>query len=421
MPTGLSLNASDFAQQVVANLQASFSANILEGQTLGSKPSSNVGPWFDGTQWWYWNAMLLQYLPLGATLDNPANTSVVRNGNMQIAQRGTSFANPSSSSFTLDGYKVVKNITGGATASVNQMIANITTDGVNYPTTKYAMRIIATAPQSPISAGEYYFVAQGIERSFATPLFGNPSSLSLILRSNAPGTYCVSLRNKDHTWSYIQECVLPASGIQWFPLQNIPPLPTSTGDWGTLDSDLSYEIYVCVTAGSNFFGTANTWGSGSFLCTSNQSNLFLAANNYLDVTVLRHEPSVVSNPFYATPFDLDLDRCQRYYCKSNPYSMVPGTIGVTGEAAFLATSTTQAWGSIRYPTEMRSIPAVRLFSPVSGVTGNIYSNAQSADIGGATANGSLIGTSGFDLIQTTGVWTGSPNAIRFHYDASADI
>ena len=43
LPTGLALNASDYAAQLVANLQATISGQFLTGQIGGNTPTQDVG------------------------------------------------------------------------------------------------------------------------------------------------------------------------------------------------------------------------------------------------------------------------------------------------------------------------------------------------------------------------------------------
>ncbi len=45
---------------------------ILTGNTVSiTAPISNVGPWFDGKMWWFWNNTMLSYTPEVHRLDGP--------------------------------------------------------------------------------------------------------------------------------------------------------------------------------------------------------------------------------------------------------------------------------------------------------------------------------------------------------------
>lgn len=62
LPTGLALDADDFAQAIVANLQATISGDFLTGQIGGNAPTQNIGPWANNGQWYFWDASTGAYV-----------------------------------------------------------------------------------------------------------------------------------------------------------------------------------------------------------------------------------------------------------------------------------------------------------------------------------------------------------------------
>ncbi len=74
LPTGTALNADDFADQIVANLQATISGNFLTGQIGGNPPTTNVGPWANNGHWWFWDPGSSTYIQESLTSNFPSGS-----------------------------------------------------------------------------------------------------------------------------------------------------------------------------------------------------------------------------------------------------------------------------------------------------------------------------------------------------------
>lgn len=490
-PTGAGLNADEYGQQLVSNLQAFISGNFLTGQIGGTQPTQNIGPWLNGNIWWFWNPTLNTYTP---PVPTQTTFSSIRNGSFQIWQRGTSFTNLTGSSYTADAYIAAETLVTGV-ATVSRQSLNLT-GTTTYPDTAYGLRIAVTTAQITITANESFSVYQLVERINARDLFDKSHSLSLVLQSSLPGTYCVCIRDAGVDWSYVVECVITEAGVpQSFSFPNIPTLPTASGNWGTNETDPSYSVSVTVASGSSYQTTSNVWNSGNFVSTTNQTNLFATIGNTLDITLIQHEPGVSCTPFVFIPFDEDLRKCQRYYTKSHNYDTNPnqftlitsasttsgniltftsttgsvtnstvtdgmvvfgtnitlgttvstfspttvtlsapvaGTVGISANIVFVdggstsnemvmtVQNTTTAWGNVRFPVKMRTIsPTLVIWSILYGNKNTVYSSVQNLNMGGISTI--TLGDMGFDVLVTSGVWTTTPNFIRFQYTSSADL
>jgi hypothetical protein len=398
IPTGQSLDANQYGQLLVANLQASITANFLLGQTGGSTPPSNVGPWFNDGQWWAWNTAQSEYLPITSS---PIYNSVI-NANMQIWQRNVTFPNIGTTQavYTADRWVVTSNMTGGGAATVTQQVVNFPGTS-QYPDTQMALRMTVTTAQLTIAAGEYFVVTQRIERGFSRPLFDNETSLSIVLQSSLAGTYCVAIRDADQTWSYVMECVITTPSVpQYFTFPTIPAMPTSTGNWGTVNTDSCYVISVSATNGSDYQDLPNIWNSENQLGTANQTNLFATIGNTLDITLVQHEPSPISNYFKFVPFDEDLRRCQRYWAKSHPMSVYPVAFNLVTNTTVLVGATVLSFASTTAP----GIAAVAVGMPVFGTNISAGVTVSAVSPTTVTLSAALIGTnsSGSTITFTSG-------------------
>jgi len=71
LPTGTALNANDFADQIVANLQATISGDFLTGQIGGNAPTTDIGPWANNGHWWFWDPGSSTYIQESLTSTFP--------------------------------------------------------------------------------------------------------------------------------------------------------------------------------------------------------------------------------------------------------------------------------------------------------------------------------------------------------------
>lgn len=316
------------------------------------------------------------------------------NGNCQIANRQTSIAGlgAAGSTYTIDKWKATA--TGAMTgrATVSQQSAGIV-GTANYPDTEYCNRITVTTAQASLAAGDSFVVEEYVEQQLARALYDNTHSVSILLRSNSTGTFCVALRNNNGgtpNRSYIMECAITSANVfQRFTFPTIAVMPTGSGTWGVSDIDYSYRLSISAGTGSTFQTPAGSWATGNFNGSANQSNLFANNGATLDYTLVQHEYGNVCTPFVWTPFDLDLLRCQRYFYKSYPYANAVGLASINGYLSWVVISTSSAVGTNNYPVPMRALGTVVYYNQNTGAAGGtVY------DVGSATSIGSAAALSG---------------------------
>lgn len=71
LPTGQSMDANQYGQLLVSNLQAFISGQFLAGQIDGAPPTTNIGVWFSGGIWYYWDPGTSTYIPQTLTSSFP--------------------------------------------------------------------------------------------------------------------------------------------------------------------------------------------------------------------------------------------------------------------------------------------------------------------------------------------------------------
>jgi hypothetical protein len=324
--------------------------------------------------------------------------NAIRNPEMLVAQRGTSIATIANNAYGLDGWSIP--FVGTMVATVTQNAAAIPADtsGNNwYPYTAYAHRVTFTTGQSSLSAGHYFFAVQHVEGLIAEKLKSNPTSISLLVRSNITGTFTVSLRDSLNGYSCVNTGVITSANT-WTRIA-IPNIPTFTGS-GTFPDGVGtcYQLGICMGAGSTFLtSTIGTWTAGNFIAATGQTNFAATTSNTFDFTLVQHEPNPVCTPYVKRELSDEIALNYRYLWMTNGN---PG-IGLTTTATNL-----YSLGVIALPTLMRAIPTVAagsVYTPGTGSAGTVALGTASTNIVVAFNNGSGNWTVGTSIQLSGGV------------------
>jgi hypothetical protein len=289
---------------------------------------------------------------------------------------------------------------------------------------------VATADAS-LSSSEQYIFNQSIEGFNIADLgWGTANAktitVSFWVRSSVTGTYPIAVLNGPSDRSYVSTYTISAADTFEYKTITIPG--DTSGTWPT-DNASGLMLRFTLGAGSDFVTTANQWNGSYELTTSACTNLMATLNATFYITGVQLEVGSVATPFERRPYGMELSLCQRYYEKSYPASVVPGTatqstlIWGVGSNTYAGGSTTAAQGlhNCNYKVTKRASPTVRIWS--YGGVANTASNAWTgADL--ASGSATLFNNSeyGFSIFNNTGgnVTTGSYSVIA-NFDASAEL
>jgi len=137
------------------------------------------------------------------------------------------------------------------------------------------------------------------------------------------------------------------------------------------DNNLSLSVGWWFAAGTDFTsGTlATSWGnhSGSNRAVG-QVNLADSTSNYINITGVQLEVGEGASDFEHLPYDVQLQRCQRYYSElkaSNAY---------TGFGAGVCRSATTVSYMVDYPKTMRAAPTIAISGTIVMVAGSANGN-----------------------------------------------
>ena len=249
------------------------------------------------------------------------------NGDFQVHQRFDGSAVTASTGYqSFDRWKTVR-----ANTSANWTIEKETLSAADLATTghKQAMEIKCTGTDTSTGATEYNVMFYAMEANTLQDLdYGTSAAksftVSFWVRAYQTGTFVLGLAKADGTTYYNRiEYTINASNtwehktLVFSPTAGDTSLITGANGYIDNDNDQGMGFYFVLNAGSNYQGTNNVWTTGS-ISTSNQTNLFSSTDNHWSITGVQMEVGDQKTDFEYLPFDIHLQRCQRYYYKMGP-------------------------------------------------------------------------------------------------------
>ena len=265
------------------------------------------------------------------------------NGAMVIDQRATTVT--TASTFTVDRWQVDNLTTSGGVSFAQSSTAPA---GFNN-----SLKITVTSADSSVAVSDIVEFRQWVEGyNFGDLNFGSANAqavtLSFWVNSSITGTYGVSLRNSDSNRVYVSTYTI--SSANTWEQKTITVAGDTTGTWLTTNGR-GLGITFAVMAGSNFQGTANTWGTTNNRTTSAQANLLATNGATFYITGVQLEKGSTATSFDYRDYGRELMLCQRYY-----YGYVSGSGKLVARGGYY--SSTQVEGSIYFPTTMRTTPTL---------------------------------------------------------------
>ena len=238
--------------------------------------------------------------------------NIIINGDMSIAQRGTSVSGITGSGYnTVDRFQTFNNNLGTWTQSQETDVPS----GQGFAT---SLKMDCTTADASPSANDYLWFEQRIEGQNVQYLKKGTSSaesltLSFWVKSNKTGTYIAELRDSDNTRQISKSYTISSSNT--WEKKTITYDGDTTGAF-TNDNGLSLTLILWLGAGSNVTsGTLNT----SWNATTNanravgQVNLADSTANEWYVTGVQLEAGTTASDFEFLPYDVNFNRCRRYY------------------------------------------------------------------------------------------------------------
>ena len=346
-------------------------------------------------------------------LNTVGSKNIVINGDMSIAQRGTSATGVNTTGYyTIDRFKLTNSSAGTWTQSQSTDVPT----GQGFAT---SLKMDCTTADASPSSGDVLILQQLIEGQNLQYLKKGTSSaesttLSFWVKSNKTGTYICELRDVDNNRTISQSYTI--SSANTWEKKTITFAGDTTGAFDN-DNAESLRCNFFLNAGSDYTsGTLQTSWSGRTNANRavGQVNLADSTANEWYITGVQLEAGTTASDFEFLPVDVNLDRCYRYYQKSYDYGTAVGTATFDGmiQISYGTAGTSQMGFPIKYPVTMRATPTFTVYDD-AGNSGKLQRGAsnKTASTAYGTAKGILVYTND----ATSSV------SMLFHYEANAEL
>lgn len=367
----LEISATDFAQPLTTkgDLVTHNGANHLrlalgtaeQVLSVANPPGTTGLVWRDLSTFTQITNVINAVEDLDKALVNP-----VINGDMEVWQRGTTFAAIASGTYSADRWKW--EFTGTGSANIDRSTNIPATPNPSNKLFNYSLQVGVGVADAAIAAGDFYMFGTKIEgynwRHFAQ----RPMVLKFFVRAAKTGTHCVALRNSGVDRSFVAEYTVNTFDTWEEKMVFISASPSS-GTWNTTNG-VGLDIWFPLTAGSTFHTTPGTWQTGNFLGTSAIVNEMDNVANTFRITgvQLYLSNNSIDHPFKYRTFNEELELCQRYYQKSFELGTTPASAVGPNTGEHMCAQHGGASSGVRLPPlifrpEMRAAPTVTLFNP----------------------------------------------------------
>ena len=348
----------------------------------------------------------------GTSAQEPSFRNIIINGDMSIAQRGTS----TSGVTTTDGYYACDRFytrTDTGTWTISQSTDVPTGQG-------FANSFKLDCTSAGTSNADEVIIRYNSEGQFLQYLkYGTSNAESLTcsfwIKSNKTGAYSLNINNNNTSQTRLISFAYNINSADTWE-KKIITLPGDTVRSINNSNTQDFQIQWIFGAVSGFTsgGVSNTWidYAANRSAPSDLAGLGGSTDDEVYITGVQLEAGTTASEFEFLPVDVNKQRCCRYYQNSFDIGNVPGT-STANEDAVIETGWND--GNSPFPpfkVEMRSTPTVTLRPRGSTTTGQVNN-------GGTDRNASATATSNKTvsyLIVTSGT-AGVYNAYTFELNA----
>tara|TARA_R100000005_G_C4985897_1_gene194265 strand:- start:788 stop:1915 length:1128 start_codon:yes stop_codon:yes gene_type:complete len=241
--------------------------------------------------------------------------NIIINGDMSIAQRGTSSTGITGNGyFSVDRFKHI--ISGLGTWTASQSTDVPTGQGFSN-----SFKMDCTTADASPAAGDYNILAQIVEGANVQHLKKGTSSAESItwsfwVKSNKTGTYICEILDGNNTRQISKSYTISSSNT-WEKKTITMPGDTSGAIGTGASAFLQFNFWLAVGSDRSS-GTLNTsWNSTTNANRAvGQVNLADNTSNEWYITGIQLEAGTTASDFEFLPKDVNLQRCLRYYEKS---------------------------------------------------------------------------------------------------------
>jgi hypothetical protein len=281
---------------------------------------------------------------------NYSNRSVVYNGAMKIAQRGTNFTGVTASgTFPVDRF--LFHVGSLGTWTLSQSTDVPTGQGLSHS----IKCDVTTANASPSGTAyariDQRFEGQDLQRFCKGTSNAKNFAVSFWVKSPKTGTHIVQLQDQDNSRN-VSKAYTVSSANTWEKKELILPADTT----GAFDNDNGGSLFLCfyLAVGTGYQGGTlqTTWGTPvNNTRATGQVNVADSTSNDFYLTGVQMEASSYCSEFEHRSFGDELLRCYRYYYRLKGEDNKTYMIGMSDN------DNVNIYGFFHFPVPMRIPPA----------------------------------------------------------------
>jgi len=251
-------------------------------------------------------------LPQNLVANNLPFRNIIINGDMSIAQRSTSVASITSTSYyTVDRWIMNIGTSGTWTMSQDTDVPS----GQGFAT---SLKLDCTTANASLSASSNFsfqqrFEGQNLQYLKKGTVNAESLTLSFWVKSNKTGTYIVEIREGNLSRSISKSYTIDSAST--WEKKTITFAGDTTGILAN-DNTNALVLAMWLSAGTNFTsGTLNTSWNTRVAANVAVGQVNLADNtaNEWYITGVQLEAGTTASDFEFLPYDVNLGRCMRYY------------------------------------------------------------------------------------------------------------
>jgi hypothetical protein len=277
-----------------------------------------------------------------ATQNSLGVRNLIINGDMRVAQRGTSSTGITGLKYLVDRFFL--NVTTAGTWTYSQDTDVPTGQGFSNSAKLSCTTADASLGTTDLVEFFQVFEGQNVQHIKKGTANAEKLTLSFWVKSNKTGNFNANLIDNDNT-RFTGKQITISLADTWEKKTVTFPADTT----GTLDNDNngSFRVFFTFAAGSTYSSgnTNQAWtndttthrGAGVF-------NLADSTSNYINITGVQLEVGTEATPFEHRPYDMELARCQRYFNLQFTYVLGGGV-----------------YTQYSYPSKMRTAPTITGF------------------------------------------------------------
>jgi hypothetical protein len=303
--------------------------------------------------------MALTTLPTAALADGAVTTeklvadvnfrNLIINGDMSIDQRNSgSSITPTNGQYGVDRWQNAVNVSSKYSI---QQVSDAPTGFV------YSNKVTSLSAYS-IGAGELAGLRQYIEGYNITKLDWGTSdaqtvTLSFWVKSSLTGDFGVTVGN-DNGRTY--GALYNISSADTWEKKSVTIEGDTSGTWLTTNGK-GISLVFALSTGSTFLATANSWNASTSYGVTGQTQILATNSATWQVTGVQLEADTSASDFEFLPYDVNLQRCERYY------QLLQGFEGSMRTSVGFGCTT-------MFRTQMRSAPSVTQSGALQITDGN---------------------------------------------------